>query len=313
MKAYGNAATIPGGTRTGIPLPKGPVVHAGGHILDRLEREHTRVSPIVMHNPAEFTPEQLARAGYAVVGTKTARRRSTYVGPNDDRIAQLHRQGLTLQDIADDVDMTPAGVRGVLDRLGIERPKRVGRRGKLVTVTDDTLRALYVEDGLSCREIGERFDSSESAISRRLRAIPDLTMRTKAITPARCARRPDLDRDAIVAQYEAGDTAKAVAERHQCSDRTVLTILHQRGVAIRGRSSYDTHFTPRPARIDLDKAVLERLYVDEQRTAYEIADELEVSLSTVRRQLRHHDIPLRDDRARNGRRRQSLDGLRDTA
>lgn len=172
MKAYGNAATIPGGSRTGIPLPTVPLSRPGADIVSRVAAQRAFVSPVVMHSTAEFTRDQLVRAGYQIEGERPKKRKRIYVPTDRDRdIKRLYEEeGLTLVQIGERHGLSHAGVSYALDRMQVAKVARPGRSANLDNVTDDELLRMYRDEGLSCRVIAQQLGAPRRVVSARIRA-----------------------------------------------------------------------------------------------------------------------------------------------
>lgn len=184
MKLLGNAATIPGGSRTGIPLPTAPLSRPGTDIASRVAAVRSFTSPIVMHETREFTRDQLVRAGYQMQGERRKRRHvprevDPAIGRRRAEVARMYGEGMVIRAIAEHFQVSVATISNDLDAAQVERTRGKGRRGTLVGVPDQTIVDLHNE-GLSCKAIGERLGSSESAVSRRLRAAGVRTTRAGA-------------------------------------------------------------------------------------------------------------------------------------
>lgn len=285
--------TIPGANRTGVPLPTKPVSRPEDDIVARLERAHARPSssPFTADAP-EFTREQLLAAGFTVGAERKPKKTRADVSAKHLEIARLYvDENLTTGQIAEQYGITISGVQYALDRAGVQRDpnRKTQRRGVVVPV--ETLRRLHVDELLTCAQIGERYGLSESAISRRLREAG--ITRPRVERPKRDPGRPrrtDLDRPKIVADYLASQSSKVVADNHGCSPHTVLTIVREAGHTPRGS------IIGRPRNITLNKDALTELYVTQGLSCAAVAVELGVSATTVRRNLKAHGVPRRDDR-----------------
>lgn len=85
--------------------------------------------------------------------------------------------------------------------------------------------------------------------------------------------------------YEQGLKQREIAQRFGVSTQTIVNRMAEYGMATRGHQDY--------LYIDIPKHELERLYIQENRTAPEIAKLYGVAASLVYNRLREHGIPIR--------------------
>ncbi len=295
--------TIPGANRTGIPLPTKPVGRPEDDIVARLERAHSRPSSSPFNRDApEFTRAQLEAAGFAVAGTKKARRLNAEVATRRDAVARLYVDDrLSVSEIAAHLEATPKQIRDDLDQLRIERDPNRRPPGRGLTFDLERAKALYLEGRTGVQVaalLGINSDALTSAFRRHGIRRPEGTPQPKG---ARAPGRPKFERAPLIEAYQAGASARAVAERFGCTDRTVLAALKEAG--IKARPAGGNYVVMDPERV-------RTLYLEEQRTTHEIAEILGHTESGVRKVLHRIGIPLRDDRAtRSGRPRRPLEQL----
>ena len=150
-----------------------------------------------------------------------------------------------------------------LQRLGV--PRRPARSRRSSRPADTELRRLYLEGGLTLRQLAERFSVSPQAVWGWLDA---------AGVPRRgpAGPTPSANSEDVVALYHGGWSGPHIAARFGCSTATVYRRLEAAGVARRRpRPSVD-----RPALLDA---------LDAGLSAPEIAARLKVSVSAVCRAL----------------------------
>lgn len=144
----------------------------------------------------------------------------------EDELRELYlQQEYSIQDCADHFGCSSTLIEVRLDRYGIPtRPPG----GDSVDISEETLRELYVEQGLSTVEVAERFDCHDSTISRKLR---------------------------------------------------------EHGIARDGPNHGNA--------MELPEDELVQLYVEEERTTYELADRYGCDPTVIERRLRWNDVEVR--------------------
>jgi hypothetical protein len=94
-------------------------------------------------------------------------------------------------------------------------------------------------------------------------------------------RGADVDEAAIVAEYKAGDTSPTIGARHGIRDKRVRAIVERHGVQLRDdRAGHSGGQNRREYDADIFAAV-ERLYVVEELSRNQVAEQLELSYKTV--------------------------------
>jgi transposase len=155
-----------------------------------------------------------------------------------------------------------------LDRMGVAhrpaRPRQDARPG------DDELRRLYATDGLSVRQLADRFKVSAQAVH-------------GWVTAAGIDRRPPggtapaIDIDELIEQYLAGRSGLELAHHFRCSPATIYRRLEDAGIDRR---------QPSPA---IDRTRLAAALAD-GLSAPDIAAQLDVSVTAVCRALRREHL-----------------------
>lgn len=274
---------------THVPLPRGPV--GGTHTLDRKPRRST--SPFAGRPIIEFTPDQLARAGYRTPGTgsnptKKTTRTTTTAGrdprhlTDHDRatITRAYQAGHTITSIARDTGHDTKTIRRALDDAGIERDTR-RRAGNLTTT--------QIDQALTLRREGHTIDHIAATLN-----APAVTI-TKALRPHGLAgtrvRPTRFDRDQAVTDYLAGATLAEVATRHGVCEASVRNAVRAAGHATRKAGRTRRWIDPD------ETARIVTLYTDQQLTIPAIAEQLGRGTRTIRERLKGAGVTLRDDRA----------------
>jgi transposase len=208
----------------------------------------------------------------------------------DDQIRRLYiNQGWSAPEIASHFGCGTSTVYARLERLGVAR--RPARPRSDARPSDEDLRELYATDGLSLRQIAERFNVSAQAAHR-------------WVTAAGIERRPPgataavIDIDELVEQYLDDRSGPELAVHYQCSPTTIYRRLEHAGIERR---------QPAPA---VDRATLIALLA-EGRTAPDIAAQLDVSVTAVCRALRREQLQTATQAARQ-RSAQHLAAILDT-
>lgn len=227
MKSYGTTGAAVTCDR-GVPIPTRPRGDDADHILERIARRDTRVSPIVLHNPGEFTADQLRAAGFAVVGDKSKPTRRTRINgggprgaaiPTADgaRIVKLYRDGMKVGEVASECGVSTATVRRYLDAADVvRRDDRVRRAPHAdIAVDVDIVRELYTVEGLFQAQIAARLGVPLRTIERTM-AGAGLTAADRASIP-----RPNPVATLMAANHITAADVRQWANRngHPCEPR----------------------------------------------------------------------------------------------
>jgi transposase-like protein len=138
----------------------------------------------------------------------------------------------------------------------------------------DTLRRLYLDEGLTAKEVAARIGMTEKAVSNRLRRAGINRNRTpQAVTD-----------QTVRALYEDGLSIRAIAAELGMHQRSVWRHLGQAGVELRPRG--------KPG-VELSRRQLEQLYVRDGLSLAEVARRFEVDPHAVARNLDRYGIPRR--------------------
>jgi transposase len=216
VKSYGITGTATTCDRP-IPHPTRPAGREEDHITARLERVRTFTSPIVLHNPEEFTPAQLTAAGFTLASGKPKRKPRPPVTSTTDatRIVSLYRDGANVEEVAATVGVSTATVRRYLDAANVPRRPTTRRPTQDVTVDPDTLRELYTVEGLYQAQIAARLGVPLRTVERAL-ANAGLGREDRASVPRPHPVKTLMDANGIT----AGDIRKwARRQGYKCPDR----------------------------------------------------------------------------------------------
>lgn len=298
MQSTGKTGPAIASTR-GVPLPTTP--RGGTHVLDRPRRDPLATSPFRGKPVVEFTPEQLARAGYRTAGTgeaprpkkpraqrtrpATERRTPGTRGPSCDYdlVVRLYTdERLTITQIGARTGYAPATIRRALDTRGVERDALRRASAGIGFDVDEAIRLS--REGVTIAELAKRFGYSVDHLGRTMR---EHGHSARANIGSR--NRLRFDRPAAVADYLAGASAEEVGRTHGVTGNAVRAAVRAAGHQIRsGRTHAQTPV-----------AEIVRLYVDEQLSPPQIAARLDLAQATPLRVLKREGVALRDDRARN--------------
>ena len=200
----------------------------------------------------------------------------------DEAIADLHRKGLSLAELGNRFGLAPATVSGILRKLGVSlRRGRTGPPQYLKERSDEMVR-LYTGEGLTLRQLSERFGISHERARQILMKAGVVRRRVGvSITPDRVQELARL-------YSEGGLTLRQLGGRFDISGERVSHILEEAGVRPRriGES-----VTPEGLARRTVEAV--RLYVEERLSLREIATRLGLTHPTVIRTLERAGVRRR--------------------
>ena len=104
---------------------------------------------------------------------------------------------------------------------------------------------------------------------------------------------PEINERAVVTEYNAGDTAPAIAQRHDTTPARVRRILERNNVELRddrtGHSGGSNRLEPTPELL----ADLRRQYVDEQQTIADLAEQHNIHRRVITRFLTDAGVTIR--------------------
>lgn len=193
-----------------------------------------------LYHDEQLTQAQLAERLDAAPGTVARWLAECGIGTPDPRIDhQRLRQRYvdeqaTTREIAAELGVSHNRVIRELALAGIPRRSRHDRRptGPRAAVTDERLAELYVERGLTIRELTVMFGVSDEYLRKRLRQC-GLAKRPGSFQAKLARDRGELAADAAELYAEAGLSLRAVAAELEISASLVRELLHETGVAVR--------------------------------------------------------------------------------
>lgn len=152
--------------------------------------------------------------------------------------------------------------------------------------TKENLERLYIDQGLSTYEIGEKYGKSGNTVSQ---ALESRGIERRSISEARGGHEGYKDRDTMKELYiDRGLSTIAIADMMDVSRSTILYWLVKHGIERRNRGKYSHPHENKPS-----KEALEQWYCEEKRSMEEIAELRGVSYATVSNWLESYGIPKR--------------------
>lgn len=141
---------------------------------------------------------------------------------------------------------------------------------------DEKIRKLYVKEGLSTYQIGEKFGTNYNTINARLKK-QGVKVQDKSI-------RDDLDDEEIKKLYvEKGLSTVQIGKKFEASYSTINRRLKNQGIKIQ-----DTRI-----RDDLDDEEIKKLYIEKGLSTTQISKKLGTSNSTIYKRLKKQGVKLR--------------------
>ena len=158
-----------------------------------------------------------------------------------------------------------------------------------IALSDALLHRLYVDEGLSLAEVGDRVGYSASGVARRLRQA-GIPRRSPGGRTGQRRVRPDPATLAdITARYRAGDTLTSIAS---CYGRSVWWVRDR--LAMAGEPSRSRPASPGPVRASREQVeAMKALYVEEGRSLAEVGVAVRRSQVWVSRELKAAGVRIR--------------------
>ena len=190
----------------------------------------------------------------------------------DDAIVGAYTLGQGPTAIAARLGVTLPAVRSALRRRRIKRRSRsqarLARKAPIKhQFTDEQIAEMagMFAGGTTLADIGERFGASGPTIRKHLNRSGVETAR-RALSVER--------REEVIHRYRSGDSMRELSRVYGVSKSTILKALQDAGVVLRTLSESMKGRTPHNKRqfSDDEVAAIRRMWVDERRTAAEIAD-----------------------------------------
>lgn len=158
---------------------------------------------------------------------------------------------------------------------------------------EEWLREQYWGEWHSTSDIASDADVTRQTISSWMKRL-GIERRSAAETKLGESSEPLKNSDWLREQYwNRGRTIPDIADKLDVSPNTVLSRMDAYGIERRTRNEAQTDGELAPL---TDPDWLRKQYVEQERSAGDIADELGLSPNTVRRRLRNHDIQIRSPR-----------------
>ena len=291
MITYGSCAAAIPETR-GIPLPTTPRSRPGDDIVSRLERKHSRVSPIVLRNDNPEVWAKPNKTAKVLRARESVKRTRVPIDPTP--IIAAYQAGQSISAIARAQKRAQDTITNVLRANGIPT-----RRAAPPASVDEATRAAIIAStkaGATHRETAALVGVREYT-ARRVWAKSGETRDADVRIPAPHAISP-AKVDRIIAAYQAGSTAPQAASRYGVSVTTTYQILRNAGIDL--RNDRITNHSGGPPRISDDvRAKAIGLYLAGD-TAQDVADTLGVSKTFVARLVKAagHSRPTTSARTR---------------
>ncbi len=151
---------------------------------------------------------------------------------------------------------------------------------KIIDITEDKLKELYVKKRLSIRKIAKIFNCVPSTIWTKLCQF-NIKVRTKSEANKE-KYRIKISKALLKYLYvdKELDTSE-LAEKFNCSNTTIVKRLHRYDIPIRR------------IRINIPRNKLKHLYVNKKKTIYQIAKKFNCSSVTILNRLNQSNIPIR--------------------
>lgn len=229
---------------------------------------------------SQYVRDALRRSGIALRATGVHRGLREV---DRDRLAGWLADGATLATIADRTGYSSTGVRKLCQRWGLAVPPAPRRSAP---GPDDPLAAelirLYQQDQLSLASIAARYGRSSDWVKTRLRGAG------QQIRPG--GRRGVVDPDQVRRLLDAGLPVSQIAAQLRRSEWAVLAVMNKRGWTGPPRRPRGA---TRSGPVAPTEAVLQRLYVQEQRSIADIAATVDSTTARINRALKAAGIPRR--------------------
>jgi AraC-like DNA-binding protein len=199
---------------------------------------------------------------------------------------------LRLSDICTQLGISTSSLYQLFNRYEIpKRPNSAKAKTTIDLNSPEAIEALkhfYYEEKLGYVEIGKRFAVSASRVYIWLR---DLGMLDRGPIPRKIKEninKADLTRLFVLERK----SLMSISNTYNTSTRKLKKLLEYYNIS-------RTPNVPRDAFLSLDKDLLQKLYIEENRTATEVAKILGVSLYVIRHALQHHGISIKPVPSKN--------------
>lgn len=140
---------------------------------------------------------------------------------------------------------------------------------------DKEIKKLYLEKGLSTKQISKKLGTTATTISTRLKQ-QGVKVQNKRI-------RDDLDNEKIKKLYiEEGLSTVQIGEKFGVSDSTISRRLKRQGVKVQNKNIRD----------DLDDEEIKKLYIEEGLSTYQIGEKFGANDGTISTRLKKQGVNL---------------------
>jgi len=217
---------------------------------------------------------------------------------NVDRLAnkewlrdQYRNQKKSPPEIADEIDVHAATVRSWIERHGIKKHSLSKRYtdGNVEPLKDpEWLHEQYNQNKKSSNEIAEELGLSGGSV---LKWLEKHGIERRSVSEARAAGniKPLMDEEWLSDQYHGQEkTRREIAEELDLSFDPVATWMEKHGIEPRSESKADGNVEPLK-----DPEWLREQYFEQEKTTYEIAEELGLHSATVRDWMEKHEMERR--------------------
>lgn len=140
-----------------------------------------------------------------------------FVGKDREKIIKLYESGMSAQEVADRMNADKKTILHLLHQEGIIR---TAAESKTLDLPKEEIVRLYVEDGLSAREIGKQFGTDAHIILNRLRLWNIKIIRNRK------PLQKHIDIEAISKMYDNGMSTQMIASVIGVSSSVIQRRLH---------------------------------------------------------------------------------------
>lgn len=149
----------------------------------------------------------------------------------------------------------------------------------VIEIPPEDLREQYIENGKSFEECAEYFNCSSSLIENRLHEY-DIPTRPAGGEPV------EISKSELRELYVEKDLSTVeIADRYNCHNSTISSKLNEQGISTEGPNHGNSLNLPKEELIDL--------YVQQEKTTYELADYYDCDSTVIERRLRWYGITKR--------------------
>jgi transposase-like protein len=204
---------------------------------------------------------------------------------------QYHECGKKIAEIAEDIDVHNSTIRRWMDKYDIER-RYEDPKGNVVPLKNhDWIKKQYCESRRSVNDIADELGTTVDTVIKWMDKH-GIERRSPAETQSDGNPVPLREADWLREQYhQQGKTTTEIAEELSVSQRAVWNWMERHDIDRRSMAEINTDGDVAPLR---NAEWLREQYCGEGRSSPDIADELDVAPTTVRRWMEQHEIGRRD-------------------